>query len=125
MAIYPYKQHWASEQRQKRINWKRKRRLEALQFSRQLSDKEVCDFIGMNLEHWEEFKRGNEKLREKYEAKLIELFGEEIIYIFMGYYVNPLSKPKVMWANDFLVRTQELAIPRTPNIIQNKIQPKR
>jgi hypothetical protein len=84
----------------KRINKRRKYRLDALQFSRQLSDKQVANYVGMNECYWNDFKKNFGHLEERFEKKLVELFGQEIILIFMNNYVDIMDEPIIKWANE-------------------------
>jgi hypothetical protein len=84
----------------KRINKRREYRLDALQFSRQLSNKQVADYVGINECYWSYFKKNFEHLEERFEKKLIELFGQEIILIFMDSYVDTIDGPIIKWADE-------------------------
>ncbi|MFA4960249.1 MAG: hypothetical protein WC548_01150 [Candidatus Pacearchaeota archaeon] len=95
-----YKKRWFLNEQKKRVNKRRRYRLDALQYSRQLSDKHVAEYIGMNEAYWSEFKKEFGHLDGRYEKKLIELFGQEVIWIFMDYYIDKMDEPVMKWADE-------------------------
>ena len=82
------------------VNRKLQKRLGELIYSRGLTEIEVCSYLGIHIKSWEYVRRGIRRPSQEFIARLMELLGDEVLILFLGYYMDD-EFPKIVSALEF------------------------